>query len=133
MTLHNVPRIGDVGTMLQLLTDMGVTVHDEGDTLHLCARDARFARLRPELFQQIRGSMLLAGPHAGAASAGASCRCPAATASAGAASTRTCWRWKRWARRSTFDHYDFKMRDTTACTAPTSCSTRRASPPPKTP
>ncbi len=62
IVLHNVPRIGDVGTMLQLLEAMGVQVHDEGSTLRLCARDARLARLRPELFTQIRGSMLLAGP-----------------------------------------------------------------------
>jgi UDP-N-acetylglucosamine 1-carboxyvinyltransferase len=62
VTLHNVPRIGDVGTMLQLLADMGVTVKDEGATVRLCARHARFERPKPELFQQIRGSMLLAGP-----------------------------------------------------------------------
>jgi len=62
VTLHNVPRIGDVATILQLLTEIGVTVRDEGDTLHLCARDARFSRPRPELFQQVRGGMLLAGP-----------------------------------------------------------------------
>ena len=37
VTLHNVPRIGDVATILQLLTEIGVTVRDEGDTLHLCA------------------------------------------------------------------------------------------------
>lgn len=62
VTLHNVPRIGDVGTMLQLLQEMGVTVRDEGNTVHLCSRDARFTRPRSDLFQQIRGSMLLAGP-----------------------------------------------------------------------
>ncbi len=62
VTLHNVPRIGDVGTMIQILGEYGVTSHNGGDTLHLCAADATFARPRPELFQQIRGSMLLAGP-----------------------------------------------------------------------
>jgi UDP-N-acetylglucosamine 1-carboxyvinyltransferase len=62
VTLHNVPRIGDVTTILQLLTEIGVAVRDEGHTLHLCARDARFSRPRPELFQQVRGGMLLAGP-----------------------------------------------------------------------
>ncbi len=65
VTLHNVPRIGDVGTMLQLLGEMGVTVRDEGSTLHLCARQVRFSQPRAELFQQIRGSMLLAGPMLG--------------------------------------------------------------------
>ncbi len=62
VTLHNVPRIGDVGTMLQLLQEMGVSAHNGGNTLRICAEDARFSRPRPELFQQIRGGMLLAGP-----------------------------------------------------------------------
>ena len=62
VTLHNVPRIGDVGTMLQLLTEIGVTVRDEGSTLHLCGREAKAGRWRQELVQQIRGSLLLAGP-----------------------------------------------------------------------
>ncbi len=66
VTLHNVPRIGDVGTMIQLLQELGVTVQAEGDnTLRLCARAARFAQPRADLFQQIRGSMLLAGPMLG--------------------------------------------------------------------
>jgi len=62
VTLHNVPRIGDVGTMLQILGEMGVMLEDAGSTLRFRARDAVEARLRPELFQLIRGSMLLAGP-----------------------------------------------------------------------
>lgn len=65
VTLDNVPRIGDVGTMVQLLQEFGVAVQAEGNTLRLCARDARFARPRSDLFQQIRGSMLLAGPMLG--------------------------------------------------------------------
>jgi len=63
--LHNVPQIGDVGTMLQILTEFGVSVRREGTTLHLCASAARLAPARAELFQQIRGSMLLAGPMLG--------------------------------------------------------------------
>ncbi len=62
ITLHNVPRIGDVSTMLLLLSEMGVCVKDEGPTLTLCSKDAQFSKLRTDLFQQIRGSMLLAGP-----------------------------------------------------------------------
>jgi UDP-N-acetylglucosamine 1-carboxyvinyltransferase len=65
ITLHNVPRIGDVSTMLLLLSEMGVTVKDEGPTLTLCSKDAQVAKLRTDLFQQIRGSMLLAGPMLG--------------------------------------------------------------------
>jgi UDP-N-acetylglucosamine 1-carboxyvinyltransferase len=62
ITLRNVPRIGDVNTMLLLLSEMGVSVREEGNTLKLCAKEARVAHLRTDLFQQIRGSMLLAGP-----------------------------------------------------------------------
>ena len=62
VVLRNVPRIGDVGTMLQLLQEMGVRVDSSGTTVTLCARDASVSHMKPELFQQIRGSMLLAGP-----------------------------------------------------------------------
>ncbi len=62
VTLHNVPRIGDVGTMLQLLQEMGVRVEGGGSTVTLCAQNASFGQMKPDLFQQIRGSMLLAGP-----------------------------------------------------------------------
>ncbi len=62
ITLHNVPRIGDVATMVRLLDQLGVAVGEEGQTLHLCAREARAANMRHELFQQIRGSILLAAP-----------------------------------------------------------------------
>jgi UDP-N-acetylglucosamine 1-carboxyvinyltransferase len=65
VVLRNVPRIGDVGTMIQLLGEMGVSVEEQDSVLKLCARDAQFARLRPDLFQLIRGSMLLAGPMLG--------------------------------------------------------------------
>jgi UDP-N-acetylglucosamine 1-carboxyvinyltransferase len=65
VVLHNVPRIGDVGTMLQLLGDMGVSVKEDDTTVTLCAKDARFCQPRLDLFQQIRGSMLLAGPMLG--------------------------------------------------------------------
>ncbi len=65
VTLRNVPQIGDVGTMLQILMELGVRVRREDTTLRLCAKDALFARPRAELFQQIRGSMLLAGPMLG--------------------------------------------------------------------
>ncbi len=62
VTLRNVPRIGDVGTMLQLLNDMGVSVDQQGTTVRLCAKDAMLGHMRYDLFTQIRGSMLLAGP-----------------------------------------------------------------------
>ncbi len=62
VVLNNVPRIGDVGTMLQLLAAIGVSVKEQGNTVRLCAGDARPPKFGAEMFQQIRGSMLLAGP-----------------------------------------------------------------------
>ncbi len=62
VVLHNVPLIGDVSTMVELLREIGVDMQVSGNTLQICASDAAFSRLRPDLFQQIRGSMLLAGP-----------------------------------------------------------------------
>ena len=41
VVLRNVPRIGDVGTMLQLLSDMGVSVDQQGTTVRLCAKTRR--------------------------------------------------------------------------------------------
>ena len=60
--LHNLPRIGDVLTMLQILGDMGVTIEEAGSTVTLCARDVRRASPDPALFSQIRGSLTLMGP-----------------------------------------------------------------------
>ena len=63
ITLHNVPEIGDVGTMRQLLESMGV--HTEvlaPATLKLKADRARQGNLDPDLCRGIRASILLAGP-----------------------------------------------------------------------
>ncbi len=63
VTLKNLPRIADVGVMMQLLRRLGVEVRDEGEdgvTLH--ARDVTGPRLDRELCRLIRASILLAGP-----------------------------------------------------------------------
>jgi UDP-N-acetylglucosamine 1-carboxyvinyltransferase len=61
--LHNVPKIRDVGTMIQLLQAIDVDVQDDGEgTLVLQASRARRGQFDPELFRHIRGSILLAGP-----------------------------------------------------------------------
>ncbi len=60
--LHNLPRIGDVLTMLHILGDMGVTIEEAGSTVTLCARGVRTAAPDPALFSQIRGSLTLMGP-----------------------------------------------------------------------
>ena len=63
VTLHNLPNIGDVQTMLTLLEDMGASVqrHDKHSvTVH--AAEIRSTRPDPHLFSQIRGSLTLLGP-----------------------------------------------------------------------
>jgi UDP-N-acetylglucosamine 1-carboxyvinyltransferase len=62
VVLENVPRIRDVETMLQLLTDLGVEVAVEGNTVYLQARAIRKVCPDPELFGRIRGSLTLMGP-----------------------------------------------------------------------
>ena len=66
VTLRNVPRIGDVDSMLQLLQDLGVrVVANGGDTITLQAASLQTRRLSPDLCRQIRASILLAGPMLG--------------------------------------------------------------------
>ncbi len=63
VTIHNLPNIGDVQTMLSLLENIGVTVqrHDDHSvTVH--ALDIHSSCPDPTLFSQIRGSLTLLGP-----------------------------------------------------------------------
>ncbi|MEA3337555.1 MAG: UDP-N-acetylglucosamine 1-carboxyvinyltransferase [Chloroflexota bacterium] len=61
--LHNVPRIGDIETLLVLLSELGVQITRNGDqSITLTARDLRHAAPNPELFRRIRGSITLIGP-----------------------------------------------------------------------
>jgi UDP-N-acetylglucosamine 1-carboxyvinyltransferase len=62
ITLHNVPCIGDVQILLQILKTMGVTSEQHGDTLTLCARNLTSTKPDAHLFAQIRGSLTLMGP-----------------------------------------------------------------------
>ncbi len=63
VTLHNLPAIGDVETMGELLTDVGVTVEKlDPHTWRLQAREVRTSELDSSLFGHIRGSITLAGP-----------------------------------------------------------------------
>lgn len=65
VTLHNVPRIRDVETLVDLIRSVGAeTTWDEHDphTLHLCAKTVQAASLDPELCKKIRASILLAAP-----------------------------------------------------------------------
>ena len=62
VTLHNLPRIGDVHTMIRILGEMGVEIQEQGASITLCARQLRTAAPDPALFSQIRGSLTLMGP-----------------------------------------------------------------------
>lgn len=63
VTLRNLPAIGDVATMGELLTDVGVSIEKlDSSTWRVHARDVRTSELNPDLFGRIRGSITLAGP-----------------------------------------------------------------------
>jgi UDP-N-acetylglucosamine 1-carboxyvinyltransferase len=63
VVLHNVPRIVDVQTMLDLMADIGVDVDWIGDNdLRVQAANVTKTELDEELCRRIRASVLLAGP-----------------------------------------------------------------------
>jgi UDP-N-acetylglucosamine 1-carboxyvinyltransferase len=63
VTLQNMPDIGDVHTMAEILDDIGVDVRQLGpQTWQVRAHDVHTNELNPELFGRIRGSITLAGP-----------------------------------------------------------------------
>jgi UDP-N-acetylglucosamine 1-carboxyvinyltransferase len=63
VTLRNMPNIGDIHTMGEILADIGVDVEQlDPQTWRIQAEDVRTNRLSPDLFSRIRGSITLAGP-----------------------------------------------------------------------
>jgi UDP-N-acetylglucosamine 1-carboxyvinyltransferase len=62
LTLTNVPRLKDVGTMLSLLEQMGVQAQREGDTLTLDASRLDHPVAPYELVKTMRASILVLGP-----------------------------------------------------------------------
>jgi len=63
VVLHNVPDIGDVQIMLQLLKSLGMQIDPAGPgSWRLQASQVGEAQLDPELCRRIRASILLAGP-----------------------------------------------------------------------
>jgi UDP-N-acetylglucosamine 1-carboxyvinyltransferase len=63
VTLHNVPRIADVETMLELLNDLGAEAEWIGpNDVHVHAADVTKLELDEELCSRMRASFLLAGP-----------------------------------------------------------------------
>lgn len=62
ITLHNMPQIGDVDAVLEILSGLGVDVQRSGSSVTLCAAELRSTEPEPRLFAQIRGSLTLMGP-----------------------------------------------------------------------
>jgi UDP-N-acetylglucosamine 1-carboxyvinyltransferase len=63
VALHNVPRIRDVETMMELLAQLGAEVEWTGENqVHVHAADVVSFELDAELASRIRASFLLAGP-----------------------------------------------------------------------
>jgi UDP-N-acetylglucosamine 1-carboxyvinyltransferase len=63
VTLHNLPNIGDVRTMLTLLEDLGATVYrHEHNSVTVHAANICSTCPDPGLFSEIRGSLTLLGP-----------------------------------------------------------------------
>ena len=62
LVLHNVPHLADVKTMLSLLEGMGVTCHQEGETVRLCAANVTSTVAPYELVKTMRASILVLCP-----------------------------------------------------------------------
>ncbi len=61
--LTNVPRIADVGVMVELLQGLGADIEGAGSsTLDVCCRSVTTAEPDPRLVGRLRGSVLLFGP-----------------------------------------------------------------------
>ena len=68
ITLHNLPNIGDVRTMITLLEDMGAGVEFHSpNSVTIHAAELCSTCPDPHLFSRIRGSMTLLGPMLGRA------------------------------------------------------------------
>lgn len=66
VVLHNIPNIGDIRTMRNLLESLGVSFEEiNSHTWRLQAGEIHVSDLDPDLCRQIRASILLAGPMLG--------------------------------------------------------------------
>ncbi|HAE85324.1 MAG TPA: UDP-N-acetylglucosamine 1-carboxyvinyltransferase [Anaerolineaceae bacterium] len=66
IVLHNMPNITDTQTMRKLMESLGVQVRQvDASSYEFVAKDIRASDLDPDLCQQIRASILLAGPMLG--------------------------------------------------------------------
>jgi UDP-N-acetylglucosamine 1-carboxyvinyltransferase len=62
LALTNVPRLNDIGTMLKLLADMGVTATRENESVTLDAKNVGNLVASYELVKTMRASILVLGP-----------------------------------------------------------------------
>ena len=63
VTLQNIPRIGDVETLLEIVTSLGAEVRwDEGNAVTIDASSVSKGSVDRALTERIRASILLAGP-----------------------------------------------------------------------
>ncbi len=62
LTLHNVPQLNDIGTMLKLLEQMGVSTRREGETVVLNAAHLTNLSAPYDLVKTMRASILALGP-----------------------------------------------------------------------
>lgn len=62
MTLHNVPRIGDIFSLLEIIKSLGVAVDFTGNTLTMDMSAITLQNMNRELTKKIRASILLLAP-----------------------------------------------------------------------
>lgn len=62
VTLHNMPEIGDTGTLQRILSEMGVALEQNGSSLTLDASGLHTTMPNGELFAHIRGGLTMMGP-----------------------------------------------------------------------
>ncbi|MEQ1517565.1 MAG: UDP-N-acetylglucosamine 1-carboxyvinyltransferase, partial [Usitatibacteraceae bacterium] len=62
LTLNNVPRLNDIGTMLKLLEQMGITTRRDGETVVLDASKLSNPAAPYDLVKTMRASILALGP-----------------------------------------------------------------------
>jgi UDP-N-acetylglucosamine 1-carboxyvinyltransferase len=100
VTLHNVPRLQDVSTMLKLVRNMGVTAdRDDNGTVRLDAGDLNNPEAPYELVKTMRASVLALGPLL-ARFGHAKVSLPGGCAIGSRPSTSTSRACRRWAPRS---------------------------------
>ena len=61
LVVERVPRLTDVQTLLDILTDCGVSMHRMGDAVTLCAEAPKSPTV-PDLLSRMRASVLVMGP-----------------------------------------------------------------------